>query len=99
LPDGTWADVPQVPESVVVNLGDLMAAWTNDRWVSTVHRVVNPMPEHRLRSLLSVAFFHQPDYDAEITCIPTCTSTDDRPHHHPVSSGQWVIDQLSKSVG
>jgi isopenicillin N synthase-like dioxygenase len=99
LPDGTWADIPHVPGSFVVNLGDLMAAWTNDRWVSTMHRVINPMPEHRLRSRLSVAFFHQPDYDAEITCIPTCTSTDDPPHHDPVSSGQWVIDKLSKSVG
>ena len=98
LADGTWADVPHIPGSFVVNLGDLMAAWTNDRWVSTMHRVVNPSPEFRLRSRMSVAFFHQPDYDAEITCIPTCTSDDDPPHHEPVTSGQWVIDKLSKSM-
>lgn len=99
LPDGVWADVPHIPGSFVVNVGDLMAAWTNDRWVSTMHRVVNPAPEHQLRSRMSVAFFHQPDYDAQITCIPTCTSTDNPPRHDPVTSGQWVLDKLSKSVG
>ncbi|MEM9611290.1 MAG: 2-oxoglutarate and iron-dependent oxygenase domain-containing protein, partial [Actinomycetota bacterium] len=39
---GDWADVPAVPGAFVVNIGDLMAEWTNDRWVSTMHRVVNP---------------------------------------------------------
>ena len=98
LSDGTWADVPHIPGSFVVNLGDLMAAWTNDRWVSTMHRVVNPEPELGRTSRMSVAFFHQPNYDAEIVCIPSCTSIDDPPRHQPVSSGQWVIDKLSKSV-
>lgn len=98
LADGTWADVPHIPGSFVVNLGDLMAAWTNDRWVSTMHRVVNPAPEHSGTSRMSVAFFHQPDYDAEIVCIPTCTSPEDPPRHDVVASGQWVIDKLTKSV-
>ena len=39
---GDWVDVPVVPGCFVVNLGDLMARWTNDHWVSTLHRVVNP---------------------------------------------------------
>lgn len=99
MADGTWADVPHIPGSFVVNLGDLMAAWTNDRWVSTMHRVINPAPEVAGTSRMSVAFFHQPDYDAEIRCIPTC-ETPERPWaHEPVTSGQWVIDKLSKSVG
>lgn len=98
LSDGTWADVPHIPGSFVVNLGDLMAAWTNDRWVSTMHRVVNPDPDQASSSRMSVAFFHQPDYDAEIVCIPTCTDGDTPPRHQPVTSGEWVLDKLSKSV-
>src|SRR5207244_3582768 len=41
-PEGAWLDVPIVEGTFVVNLGDLMARWTNDQWVSTLHRVVNP---------------------------------------------------------
>ena len=69
--------------SFVVNIGDLMAAWTNDRWVSTLHRVV--AADGAWGERISVAFFHQPTYDARIECIPTCTSPDDPPplraHH------------------
>lgn len=97
LPAGEWADVPHVPGSFVINLGDLMAAWTNDRWTSTMHRVVNP-PLGDGRARVSIPFFHQPDYDAEIVCIPTCTSPDDPPHHAPVTSGEWVLAKLTKSI-
>jgi isopenicillin N synthase-like dioxygenase len=41
--DGTWVDVGHVPGGLVVNLGDLMQRWTNDRWRSTMHRVVTPV--------------------------------------------------------
>jgi 2-oxoglutarate-Fe(II)-dependent oxygenase superfamily protein len=42
---GAWVDVPAIPGCFIVNLGDLMARWTNDAWVSTLHRVVNPPPD------------------------------------------------------
>ena len=57
---------------IFLNLGDLMAEWTNDRWVSTLHRVVNPPRDKVVGSRrLSMAFFHQPNYDAVIECLPT----------------------------
>lgn len=40
-----WIDVPAVPGGLIVNIGDLMMTWTNDRWLSTPHRVVNPPPD------------------------------------------------------
>jgi isopenicillin N synthase-like dioxygenase len=43
---GEWVDVPAIPPGCfIVNLGELMARWTNDAWVSTSHRVVNPPPD------------------------------------------------------
>lgn len=40
---GAWLDVPTLRKShFVINLGDLMSRWTNDRWISTPHRVVFP---------------------------------------------------------
>ena len=95
-PDGEWEDVPVVADSFVVNLGDLMAAWTNDRWVSTLHRVV--APEGDMGDRISIAFFHQPTYDARIECIPTCTSPDDPPHHEPTTSGGWILSMLEKTI-
>ena len=61
--DGEWVDAPSVPGAFVVNIGDLMARWTAGAWVSTLHRVV-ALPGQPARQ--SLAFFHQPDWEAEI---------------------------------
>ena len=88
--DDQWSDVPGVPDSFVVNLGDLMARWTNDRWVSTLHRVVIPDGADQCRDRVSVPFFFQPSYRAKIETIPT-TITPDRPAKYgPVLSGEWI---------
>jgi isopenicillin N synthase-like dioxygenase len=78
--DGQWIDVLTLPGTFVVNLGDLMAEWTNNRWVSTLHRVVNPPRDKASGSRrLSMAFFHQPNYDAVIECLrPAAAPTDRR---------------------
>ncbi len=78
------------PEFFVINIGDLMMRWTNDRWLSNMHRVVNPPP--RVASTagrISIGFFHQPDYDAVVECIPTCAGPG-RPALYPaVRSGDY----------
>ena len=67
---GDWLDVETDPSSFVVNIGDLLMRWTNDRWVSNTHRVINPPATVASRAQrLSIAFFHHPNYDASIECI------------------------------
>ena len=61
-----WLTVPTLENCFVINIGDLMALWTSQRWVSTLHRVV-ATPDQPSRQ--SLAFFHQPDWDTEITPI------------------------------
>ncbi len=57
-PEGAWREIPPVDGAFVINIGDLMARWTNDRWVSTLHRVVNVPPEQGgLNRRQSIAFF------------------------------------------
>jgi len=99
--DGSWADVPHRPGTFVVNLGDLMARWTNDRWVSTVHRVVNPdrTAEQSASERLSMPFFHQPNFDAVIECLPGCRADGEPARHRPVTSGDWVLGKTRKQVG
>ncbi len=97
--DGGWIDVSPPPGSFVVNIGDLMMVWTNDRWLSNLHRVVNPpaRPGGGTRRQ-SIAFFVQPDYDARIECIPTCLAPGETPRHAPVTAWQHRHAKLSKTA-
>jgi isopenicillin N synthase-like dioxygenase len=98
-PQKQWQPVPAVPNGFVVNIGDLMARWTNDRWVSTLHRVVNPPPDaNGSTRRQSVAFFQQPNWDAEITCIPTCLAPGERPKYPPVRSGEYLMQKFHSTV-
>ena len=97
---GQFVDVPATPGALVVNIGDLMAEWTNDRWVSTVHRVVNPPREKADDSRrISLVFFHQPNYDAMVECLPTVLEPGEAPKYTPVSSGQHLFDKFMKQTG
>lgn len=95
--DGEWMDVHPAPGSFVVNIGDSMARWTNDRWVSTLHRVVNPPREHASSERLSAAFFHAANYDAEIKCLESCRSPQNPPKYEPTHYAAYYIDKLMKS--
>ena len=64
-----WVDVRPPEGTFVINIGDLMMHWTNDRWISNLHRVANPPPEHANVARLSIVFFQKPNYDAEISCL------------------------------
>ncbi len=98
LRDGEWFDVQPEPGCFVVNIGDLMAQWTNDRWVSTMHRVANPPREAAHRERLSLIFFHQPNADALVECLPSCQGPDNPPRYMPVTSGEHLLMKKSKTV-
>ncbi|PUB18752.1 isopenicillin N synthase family dioxygenase [Yoonia sediminilitoris] len=83
--DDSWIDVPAHEGTFVINIGDLMARWTADRWVSTMHRVVAHPGQPPRQSL---AFFHQPDWDAEITPL------DGSDTYAPVCSGPYLMQKF-----
>jgi isopenicillin N synthase-like dioxygenase len=98
-PEGDWAEVPPVDGAFVINIGDLMARWTNDRWVSTLHRVVNVPPQQGgLKRRQSIAFFHQPDWDAEIATLPSCLGDGETAKYEPVLSGPYLMSKFRKTV-
>ena len=88
-PRGDWVDVPAPEGAFVINIGDLMARWTADRWVSTLHRVV-AKPHQPARK--SLAFFHQPNWDAEIRPLDGSAAYD------MVRSGPYLMQKF-KSTG
>ena len=96
-PDGTWFDVPAVPGTFVVNIGDSLARWSNDTWVSTMHRVVNPPAEVAAESdRLSLVYFFQPNYDAIIECIPSCRGPDRPARYAPIANGEFLAMKFAE---
>ena len=92
--DGGWIDVKPPADSFVVNIGDLMMTWTNDRWLSNLHRVANP-PAGTGTGRLSIAFFAHPNHDALIECIETCRRPGEAPRHEAVLAGDYRRRQVT----
>lgn len=79
--------------SFVVNLGDLMRRWTNDRWQSTLHRVVNPPKGTTWVARQSMAFFYNVNKDARIHCL-----MDEEPKYAPVVAGEFLMAKHLASI-
>ena len=97
--EGAWVDVPEMPGGFVVNIGDLMMRWTNDRWKSTRHRVINP-PRDRANDSrrISMCFFVEPNHDAVIECLPTCHGADEPIKYQPVTAGDYMIEKFARQA-
>ncbi len=98
-PDGTWHSVQPAPGALLINLGDLLARWTNDRWMSTMHRVVPPTDAGG-RSLRrrSAAFFHDGNADALISTLGPCRSADGLVYDD-VTVAEHLAEKLAGSRG
>ncbi len=95
---GTWVDVPNIENGFVVNIGDVLMRWTNDRWVSTIHRVINPPEAVRANATrMSVAFFQVPNHDIEVRSFASCTGAGNPPRYAPTTVGaHWRAKILGR---
>jgi isopenicillin N synthase-like dioxygenase len=87
LPSGQWLAPPVIPGTFLVNLGNMMKRWSNDRFLSTPHGVLNDSGKDRY----SIAFFYSPDVNATIECLPSCVSADNPPRYEPAVYGDLVL--------
>ena len=92
---GTWEPVVAPHNCYIVNLGDMMARWTNDKWVSTLHRVANPPRDASgVTRRTSLVFFTNPNYDTLIECLPTCMAENGTPKYPPVLAGDYYLGKM-----
>ena len=97
---GNWISAPTVEDGFIVNIGDLLARWTNDRWVSTMHRVTDSArhsgrPAQRRQS---IAYFMNPNYDAKIDTIPTCLKSGETTKYPSVLAGQYLVEKFGSAI-
>jgi isopenicillin N synthase-like dioxygenase len=95
LRHGGWVDVHPRSDAFVCNIGDLMMRWTNDEWVSNLHRVANPPREAMKLGRLSIPFFHNPNVDAEIQCITSFYGKGEK--YPPVRFGDFYLSKHMKA--
>jgi isopenicillin N synthase-like dioxygenase len=88
LPSGEWLAPPVIPGTFLVNLGNMMKRWSNDRFHSTPHGVLNDSGKDRY----SIAFFYSPNVSSLIECLPSCVGPDDPPRYPPAVYRDLVLD-------
>jgi isopenicillin N synthase-like dioxygenase len=95
--DGRWHDVSPEDGALLVNLGDLTARLTNERWLSTLHRVKPPVIDGTIQRRRSAAFFHDGNADAVVAPLPACVDERHPPLYRPVTVDQHVRAKLAGS--
>src|SRR5947207_15790902 len=88
LPSGEWLAPPVIEGTFLVNLGNMMKRWSNDRFLSTPHGVLNDSGKDRY----SIAFFYSPTVSAKIECVPTCVSAESPARYEPAVYRDLVLD-------
>jgi isopenicillin N synthase-like dioxygenase len=95
--NGTWIDVHIPPTEFACNIGDLMMRWSNDRWVSTLHRVAVPPPGAKPQDRISLVFFTNPNPDADIRCLDNCVKPGETPKYPPIQVSEHYLGKLMKA--
>jgi isopenicillin N synthase-like dioxygenase len=93
LPSGRWIDAPGIDGAYVVNGGDILHRWTNERFLSTPHRVRNASGQVRY----AIPFFCDPDHETIIERLPTCRRDDNPVRYPPIRFGDYALWFASKS--
>ncbi|WP_024805346.1 isopenicillin N synthase family oxygenase [Nocardia sp. BMG51109] len=93
--DNRWHDVRPAEGALLVNLGDLMARWTNERWLSTLHRVMPPVVNGTVERRRSAAYFHDGNIDAVIETLPSCVGEGSR--YAPTTVADHIRAKLAGS--
>jgi isopenicillin N synthase-like dioxygenase len=95
--NGNWIDVHIPPNEFACNIGDLMMRWSNDRWVSTLHRVAVPPPGAKPQDRISLVFFTNPNPDTTIACIEECLKPGETAKYPPVTVSEHYLGKLMRA--
>ncbi|KAI7845504.1 hypothetical protein COHA_000927 [Chlorella ohadii] len=85
----TWRGVDPLPGCFIVNIGDMLCRWTNGRYKSTLHRVVNTTGRERY----SLPLFFEPNFDALVVALDSCVEEGQAPLFPPITAGEHLLER------
>ena len=91
--DGEWIPAPPIPGSFVMNVGDILARWSNDVFVSTPHRVINTSGRERY----SQPFFFDPSMAETIDVLAPCVGKDGVKKYEPIVYRDYLMERIDKN--
>lgn len=98
---GDWINVKPVPHSIIVNVGDMLMRWSNDRLKATLHQVISPpgfTAEDAIPERYSIAFFCNANKDTEIECLETCRNESEPAKYPPVNAHAYLTQRLVDTI-
>ena len=90
--NGEWAAMPPISGTFVVNIGDLLERWSNRRYRSTVHRVINSSGRERLSLVLA----YDPNFETLVDPRAFCAEGE-APHEDPITCGEYLLWRFRKA--
>ena len=90
--NGEWAAMPPIPDTLVVNIGDLLERWSNGRYRSTVHRVINSSGRERLSLVLA----YDPNFETLVDPQSFC-GEGEAPRDEPITCGDYLLWRFRKA--
>jgi isopenicillin N synthase-like dioxygenase len=91
--DGEWVSARPIENTLVINIGDLLERWSNDRFKSTLHRVVNTSGRDRI----SLTVFYDPDYPTLVDPRDMGLAPGEVPRYGPVGAGDHIRARFDKT--
>ncbi|MCG4260641.1 isopenicillin N synthase family oxygenase [Acetobacter senegalensis] len=91
--NGDWIPAPPIPGTFVMNVGDILSRWSNGRFASTPHRVINRSGNRRF----SQPFFFDPSMDSVIECPSSLLQAGETPRMPPVRWGDYLMERLDRN--
>jgi isopenicillin N synthase-like dioxygenase len=89
-----WVGVTSLPEQIVVNVGDMLQRFTNNKLRSTTHRVVNPVRELWHTSRFSIPFFLHPKSTMNLRCLEGCIDEAHPKFYEDATAGEYLDERL-----
>lgn len=87
-----WVFVPPIKNTFVVNIGDIVQVWSNDKFIAPLHRVVSSETHNRI----SAPFFYLPSYDAEVK--PVVVNSSEKPKYRPFNFGKFWLEKVVGNI-